>query len=206
VETGETVSEEAEHKNLTRELVRNAQTGDRQAFERLIRLNFRRIHRWTLVGTGDPDDADDVTQRVLILVHRKLRSFRGDASFESWLYRITSNAVGELFRKRKSRGRAMDRYEASGVKAEMAEAIEKGPAERIAATQAAALVRTFFEGLPTKQREVFDLVELQGLKAAEVAELLGLEASTVRVHLLRARRTIRSKVLEQHPEFAEEYR
>lgn len=200
------MSEEAEHINLTKELVRNAQTGDRQAFERLIRLHFRHIHRWALIGTGDSDDADDVTQRVLILVHRKLRSFRGDASFESWLYRITSNAVGELFRKRKARKSAMDRYQASGVKAGTTEASERGSADRIAADEAADLVRAFFEGLPAKQREVFDLVQLQGLKAAEVAEMLGLEGSTVRVHLLRARRTIRSKVLEQHPEFAEEYR
>lgn len=130
------MSEEAEYLNLANELVRNAQTGDRRAFERLIKLHFRRIHRWALIGTGDPDDADDVTQRVLILVHRKLRSFRGDAGFESWLYRITSNAVGELFRKRKSRRRAMHRYEASGVKSEMTEATEKGPADRIAADQA----------------------------------------------------------------------
>ena len=100
----------------------------------------------------------------------------------------------------------MDRYKASGVGGEMTEAMESGPAERIATGQAAGLIATFFDGLPTKQREVFDLVELQGLKAAEVAELLGLEASTVRVHLLRARRTIRSKVLERHPEFVEDYR
>ncbi|GMR13924.1 MAG: sigma-70 family RNA polymerase sigma factor [Gemmatimonadota bacterium] len=200
------MSEEADHMTLTDELVRKARTGDRQAFERLIRLHFGRIHRWALIGTGDPDDADDVTQRVLILVHRKLHSFRGEAGFESWLYRITRNVVGELFRKRKSRTRTMDHYEASGVEAKMTEAEEKGPTDRIAAVQAASLIKTFFEALPTRQREVFDLVELQGRKPGDVAELLGLEASTVRVHLLRARRTIRSRVLEQHPEFAEDYR
>ncbi len=59
------MSEEAQHMNLTNELVRHAQTGDRQAFERLIKLHSRRIHRWALVGRGDPDD---VTRRVLILV------------------------------------------------------------------------------------------------------------------------------------------
>ena len=64
----------------------------------------------------------------------------------------------------------MDRYEASGVRAEITEATERGPAERIADDQAAGLITTFFEGLPTKQREVFDLVELQGLKAGEVGE------------------------------------
>ena len=200
------MSEEAEHIDLTIELVRDARTGDRSAFERLISLHYRRVHRWALIGTGDPDDADDVTQRVLILVHRKLRSFRGDASFESWLYRITSNAVGELFRKRKSRRRAMDRYEASRAQARTTEGTQKGPDERAADDQVVDLVTTFFEELPAKQRESFDLVELQGLKATEAAELLGVEASTVRVHLLRARRAIRSRVLEQHPALVEDYR
>ena len=200
------MSEAAQEINLTRELVSKARAGDRAAFEALIRLHYGRIHRWALIGTGDPDDADDVTQKVLILVHRKLRGFRGDASFESWLYRITGNAVGEHFRKQKSRGRAMDRYEATGLRVDTAGATERGSAERVADDQAADLVRIFLDELPEKQREAFDLVELQGLKATEAAELLGLEASTVRVHLLRARRAIRRKVLERHPALAEDYK
>ena len=200
------MSEAAQEINLTRELVSKARAGDRAAFEALIRLHYGRIHRWALVGTGDPDDADDVTQKVLILVHRKLRGLRGDASFESWLYRITGNAVGEHFRKRKSRGLAMDRYEVSGLRVDTTGATERGSAERVADDQAAGLVRVFFDELPAKQREAFDLVELQGLKATEAAELLGLKASTVRVHLLRARRAIRRKVLERHPALAEDYK
>jgi len=200
------VSEARDHIDLTGQLVRDARAGDRSAFERLIKLHFRRIHRWALVGTGDPDDADDVTQRVLILVHRKLRLFRGDASFESWLYRITSNAVSEHFRQRKSRERTMDRFEESGLRVEATDAHRKGWADKISDDRAAGLVRGFFGELPAKQREVFDLVELQGFKASEAAELLGLEASTVRVHLLRARRTIRERVLEQHPKLVEDYR
>ena len=100
----------------------------------------------------------------------------------------------------------MERYEESGLRSGATDALERGPAERVAADQAAGLVKAFFRELPDKQREAFDLVELQGLKASEAAVLLGLEASTVRVHLLRARRTIRAKVLEQHPALAEDYR
>ncbi len=76
---------------------------------------------------------------------------------------------------------------------------------RIAGAEAAAVVRTFFSELPQRQREVFDLVELQGYTATEAAEMLVMKASTVRVHLLRARRTLREKIVEQHPALAEDF-
>lgn len=189
----------------TRTLVAQARAGDREAFEALVRLHYRTIHRWALVGTGDPDDADDVTQRVLILIHRKLGSLRESARFDAWLYRITGNAVREHFRRRTSRGRAMDRYRLEEGEARDSEHLERTPSERLADDRAAELVKAFFRELPVRQREVFDLVELQGLKAAEAARLLGLEASTVRVQLLRARRTIRAKILDRYPALAEDY-
>ena len=59
--------------------------------------------------------------------------------------------------------------------------------------------------LPERQREVFALVDLQGFKASEAAEMLGLNAVTVRGHLFRARRFVRQKILGTHPELVEEY-
>jgi RNA polymerase sigma-70 factor (ECF subfamily) len=59
--------------------------------------------------------------------------------------------------------------------------------------------------LSERQREVFDLVDLQGFASAEVSEMLGLEAVTVRSHLFRARKTIRKKILESAPELVEGY-
>ncbi len=53
-------------------LIRRAQRDEPGAFDDLIRQNYRRIHRWALVKTGDADDADDVTQRVLIQIFKKL--------------------------------------------------------------------------------------------------------------------------------------
>jgi len=75
---------------------------------------------------------------------------------------------------------------------------------RIAGSEAAEVARSFFSQLPERQREVFDLVELQGYTAVEAAEMLAMSASTVRVHLLRARRTLRARIMERHPALAED--
>ncbi len=182
-------------------LIRRAQLGEPGAFDDLIRQNYRLIHRWALVKTGDADDAEDVTQRVLIQIFKKLGTFRGRSSFDSWLYRITSNAAGELHRRRGARERAVAKWEEKQGK-ESAEPVVLG---RIAGSEAAEVARAFFSELPERQREVFDLVELQGYTAAEVAEMLVMRASTVRVHLLRARRTLRARILEQHPALAEDF-
>ena len=70
---------------------------------------------------------------------------------------------------------------------------------------AADLVRAFFAELPERQREVFDLADLQGYRSSEVAELLGMNPSTVRGHLFRARRFIRNKILQSNPKLVEAY-
>jgi DNA-directed RNA polymerase specialized sigma24 family protein len=60
--------------------------------------------------------------------------------------------------------------------------------------------------LPARQREVFDLIDLQGYSPAEAAHLLAMNGTTVRVHLLRARRRLRTRILEMHPHIMEDVR
>ena len=182
-------------------LIRRAQKGEPEAFDELIRQKYRLIYRWALVKTGDADDAEDVTQRVLIQIFRKLGTFRGRSSFNSWLYRITSNAAGEFHRRRGARERAVAKWEEKHGE----EGVEPEVLGRIAGSEGAEVARTFFSELPERQREVFDLVELQGHTAAEVAEMLTMSSSTVRVHLLRARRTLRARIMERHPALAEDF-
>ena len=77
------------------------------------------------------------------------------------------------------------------------------PAESIDRNQLLEIVRSFFRELSDRQREVFDLVDLQGYRPTEAAEMLGIDAATARTHLLRARRTIRGRILDHYPELLE---
>jgi RNA polymerase sigma-70 factor (ECF subfamily) len=180
-------------------LIEGARAGDEAAFEDLVRRYYERIHRWALARTGDRDDADDVTQEVLVRLHRHIRRFDGRSRFSTWLYRLTLNAAADLHRKAERRRRLARRLER-----------EPPPAPRAAEDAAAIesdegvdLVRTFMEALSDRQRQVFDLVDLQGLSPVEVAEMLGTEPATVRSHLFRARRAIRRRILESRPDLVE---
>jgi RNA polymerase sigma-70 factor (ECF subfamily) len=179
------------------ELLRDARRGPPAAFDRLARRVQPLVRRWALVRTGDADRADDVVQRVLIGLHGGLDGFRGDSRLETWLYRITMNEAATQERERARRAVPVENVpdRAAGERDESGDRIDG-----LYARGVAELVRSFFLELPDRQRQVFSLVDLEGRAASEVADMLDLSPSTVRVTLLRARRAVRSRILELHPE------
>ena len=184
-------------------LVERAQAGDPEGFEELVRQCHQQIYRWALVQTGDSDDAEDVTQEVLVRLQMGVRRYHARSRFTTWLYQVTRNAAAEFHRRRKSRQRTLDRHrEQETIEAELASHGADTPREG----GLAGLVRSFLNNLPLRQREVFDLVDLQEHAPIEVSKMLDMNPVTVRAHLFRARRAIREKILEQHPDLVEEYR
>src|SRR3954465_7409472 len=130
-------------------LISNAQGGDRGAFARLAELVQRKVRGWAESFTQDADDADDVTQDVLILLHRRLPQFEGKSRFSTWLYRITRNVA--LDRQRRTSGRA-GRMETMDAPAETTVTREDFDEATLA-----RLVLHYFDQLPARQREVFEL-------------------------------------------------
>lgn len=182
-------------------LVSRARGGDRAALEVLAGRCRPLIYRWALVQTGDRDEAEDVTQTVLLRLTDRLEGFRGEARFTTWLYQVTRSVVLGLVRRRSRRRRV---FEAHRRQFE-AETAAPGPAAESLDRQALArLVRAAFDRLPARQREVLDLVDLQGHSAAEASRMLGIEPATARVHLLRARRAVRAEVLATRPALVED--
>jgi len=181
-------------------LVARAQHGETRAFDELARRCHGRIYRWALVATGDPDDADDVAQEVLVQLERHLGRFEGRSRFTTWLYQVTRNAATSLHRRRGAAQRASQ--------ALSPDAPSLGQSthwiEDMETAELVSLVKALFQELPLRQREVFDLAELQGIPASEVAEMLEMNPATVRAHLLRARRTIRTRILATHPALVED--
>jgi RNA polymerase sigma-70 factor (ECF subfamily) len=166
--------------------------------ERLLGDVYPRVRRWALTHGLGADDADDVTQAALVSAYRALPGFRFESRFETWLYRIVRRAVADWRRRQVRRGRRE-------VAVEAVESVAPDEGDMSADdARLWRLVRAAFETLPARQREVFDLVELQGRGVMEVAALLEVAEPTVRVHLLRARRAIRRRILERHGALVED--
>jgi RNA polymerase sigma-70 factor (ECF subfamily) len=175
-------------------LARAARDGDAVAFRELVRATHRLVYRWALVQVGDPDDADDVTQTVLIHLHASLGRWEGRGSFAAWLYRITAN---ESSTWRRALARRRDRSATLRLHGgELDGSAVTGPREVEHVEQ---LVLKHFRGLPARQRQVFDLVDLQGYEPSEVAEMLALNPNTVRANLFKARRSLRGRIVAAHP-------
>ncbi len=178
------------------ELAARAGNGEREALGRLAGALRPLICRWALVMTGDPDDAEDVAQVVLTKMMRSIHRFDGRSKVTSWVYRITRNASLDHQHGKRRDQRLVDKLEQ--LAATETPRLED-PIDRIEMKRTLRLIRAFLKELPKRQREVFDLVDLQGLKPREAAELLEMNPNTVRVHLLRARRTMRREMLADKP-------
>ena len=183
------------------ELVEGARQGERGARERLAGALRPLVCRWALVMTGDPDDAEDVAQVVLMKTLTSLASFDGRSRMTSWVYRITRNASLDHQRVRRQERRLA---EEAGWLAESRAPELEDPLDEIEMRRTLRLIRTLVTELPMMQREVFDLVDLQGLRPAEAARLLQVNPNTLRVHLLRARRRMRKAMLARPGETGSE--
>jgi RNA polymerase sigma-70 factor (ECF subfamily) len=185
--------------------VRAAQAGDAAALEKLARAVYPLVHRWARAYAGVADEAEDIAQDALLRVVRGLPTFRFDSRFTTWVYCITRRAAADT-RRRNRRRLALLRRSGAYDRGGPAFTAELGGIERrVDVGRATATVRCAFARLPARQREVFELADLQGVPLVEIADRLGLAAVTVRVHLLRARRALRDHVLREHAALAEDF-
>jgi RNA polymerase sigma-70 factor (ECF subfamily) len=175
-----------------RDLVRLAQAEDKEAFEELVR---RHQHRVFAVASGilrRREDAEDIAQQVFVKAYFSLKRFDQRAAFSTWLYKITVNECWDLLRKRKVRPLV---YE-SDLSEEQARQFgaqqerEATGADVRTRLEARQRVERLLEGLETRDRTMLILKEVEGFSVEEIAEIMNLNANTVKVRLFRARRRI----------------
>lgn len=175
-----------------RQIVRRAQKGDKAAFELLV---GRHQHRVFAVARGivkRQEDAEDVAQQVFVKAYFSLKRFDQRAAFSTWLYKITVNECWDLLRKRKARPLIYE-SDFNDEQSSQFSAIEResagGPdaSERLAMRQR---LDNMLDQLEPRDRSMLVLKEVEGFSVEEIADLLGLNANTVKVRLFRARRKI----------------
>jgi RNA polymerase sigma-70 factor (ECF subfamily) len=179
-------------------LAARAAAGDPAAFETLVIRYRSRVYGLACRLTGNESDGADVLQDTFLQAYRHLSSFRGDARFGTWLYRIATNAA---LMHRRSRARrpaeSLDEY-LPGFDAEGRH--RRTPDELIVASRAEELIdqrtlaaeaRKALDRLPETHRAAFVLRDLEELSTAEVAEVLDIEPAAVRQRVHRARLQLR---------------
>lgn len=163
-------------------LLARARRGDEAAFSDLIEAHYERIHRTAWRWCGNRSDAEDIAQEVCVKVGQGLSRFDGRASFSSWVYAITLNAVRDHQRAGTRRGRQ------ARALAEVSRSEAHPDQEDAAATSELwAAVRR----LPEQQRDAVLLVYAEDLTHAEAARIMGIKEATVSFHLHQARKTLR---------------
>ncbi len=181
------------------QLVSLASAGDDSAFTTLVMRYHPVIFRWSLTFAWDPDEAEDIAQEVFVRAHRQLSQYRSDGSLEAWLYAITRRAASQRRRTHKRRKRLALSPGARPLK----DVYTTDPGGRVDRERAANVILVLFSELPQRQREIFDLVDLQGLSPAEAAARTGMKPVSVRANLFKARSAIRAKLLATHPSYRE---
>jgi RNA polymerase sigma-70 factor (ECF subfamily) len=178
------------------DLIRAAQRGDEQAFERLVRTYDQSVLRIALNLLRSPEDARDVYQEAFLRVYKNLDNFRFDCSFHTWLYRIVTNICLDHLRKRKVRREEPSVVEGvEGVVDRMERVEEEGPhADPERATfnvQLGARIDRALSGLSPRERMVFELRHYQGLRLRNIGEVLGTTEEAAKNCLFRATQKMR---------------
>jgi RNA polymerase sigma-70 factor (ECF subfamily) len=157
-----------------------AASGDAHAFERLYRAHVPRIH--SLVRRMLDDDlADEVTQDIFVRAWQKLKTFRGEAAFGTWLYRLGINVI---LARRATLGKHRARYVDSDNSLGHIPSREEAP-------DTAMDFEGALDRLPEGARQVFVLHDIEGYRHEEIAGMLGVAAGTSKSQLHRARMTLR---------------
>lgn len=165
-----------------------ARRGDRDAFNELVRSTYRDIYALAYRLTGNPDDAGDVVQDAYVRAYRAIRRFRGDSSFSTWMYRITSNCASTHL-SRRSRQRTEELSDDVPI-ADLRP--EQDPSLRAEAAILRHHIDRAIRTLPERLRQVVVLRDLHDLSHSEIAAELGITTSAAKVRLHRARQRMRT--------------
>ena len=180
-------------------LLQRAASGDMDAFEALIRGYEKLIYNITYRMLGNPDDARDASQEVLIKIYKNLSKCANMKAFKSWVYTVANNTCIDEIRKRKNRTAdsldAMIRTD-DGEMERQFRADDPTPEERFLRKESNESLQRAIQQLSPEHRALIVLRDIRGLSYGELADATGASLGTVKSRLSRARNQLCQIVLK----------
>jgi RNA polymerase sigma-70 factor (ECF subfamily) len=170
---------------------------EREDFDALARVHWPRVFRFVLASIRDRESAENLTQECFVRAYKARDQFRGASSFGTWLMQIAANLV----RSHEAGSRLKFWRRAFRSTVDVSQMREWIPDRRQSPEAAAAereqveAVWRVVEGLSGRQRTVFLLRFVEDMELGEIAEVTGMKEGTVKVHLFRALRAVRQRVV-----------
>jgi RNA polymerase sigma-70 factor (ECF subfamily) len=177
-------------------LLEQLRAGHPGAFEQLVASQASRLINLAYRLVGNRAEAEEIAQEGFLRLHRSLESFRGDCSIASYLYRIVSRLAIDHLRREKLRRKLFffRRQEDDVDPLEMAADTAASPRDNLQAKETGQRLLSALDRLSARQRAVFVLRHQEGLPLKEIAAALKLEEGTVKTHLHRAVRCLRTEL------------
>ncbi len=186
-------------------LVREAQAGDRLAFEALVRRYDRDVLRLALNLVRHPEEARDIYQEAFLKAYKNLHRFRFECSFYTWLYRIVTNVCLDHLRRRASRLEeqspdprlaepANQNAREDFFDRQIEHRAQANPEHFLLGKQLGQQIAAALADLSPRERFVFEMRHGEGLRLRTIAELLGTTEETVKNSLFRATRKLRNRL------------
>ena len=175
------------------QLVRKSQEDDERAFGELVSRYESKVYSLALKMLRNPEDAEDVLQDTFLRAYRGIKSFKGNSTFSTWIYRITANSALMRLRKRQLPTVSIDDADEREAPINIAD-WAPGPVEQMLNQETQAAMTEAIDALPPEFRQVFVLRDIEELSNAEVAEILDLSVAAVKSRLHRARLKVRNRL------------
>lgn len=179
-------------------LVAASKNGDQEAFAQLVQRYQRLIFNLVYRMLQQYEEATEITQETFLAAWQGLPSFRGDARFSTWLYRIAYNCSLKQLEQRK-RDRALQVALEAKKTLENADDEQRENAE-LDAHDRQHVIQEHLSHLPTKYRIVLILRHVQDMSYEEMAEILTMPIGTIKTHLFRARNLLKERLQSFHRE------
>ena len=183
-------------------LITRCQSGDREAFDELVARYQTYVFNLSYQHLGRSDDLDDVAQEIFLRIFKFIRKYRGNASLESWIYKIVLNYCRTHARRRSMINRLLIPGQAAAKQdqertfevIDTLPASTYDPAKTAEQRQIAEGIIAAVRGLPGIYCDILIMREVNELSYEEIAQILGISIGTVKSRISRARDLVRQRI------------